>query len=193
MSTLGKVLVILVALALLGWIFLASLVAEHHANWGESVKKTNEEVAAIEPLLPPLQDQIDRKLAEVSLAQVSLDRARRNFRAEYAMAQREESDSKEGLIRVNYQKALVDEEIQKAKTRHDVRKQEVADFERDIAQEQTNVQGLIAENTKLRNELDSLQKAFLQTTEENRNYLDRLKKARTGSTKPRTTLGSLVR
>ena len=192
MSTLGKVLVILVALAMLGWILLASLVAEHHANWGQVIKQRKQEIAELEPQLSPLVDKIDRTLAETSLAQVGLDRGRRNFRGAYAMAQRMESDTKETLSRFNYQKDLVDQEVQKAQARASVRLREKQDFLASISREEENVQVLIAENQKLRKQLDDLQKSFLDTMAENQNYLDRLKKA-ASSSQPRTRLGSFIR
>jgi hypothetical protein len=117
MSTLGKVLVVLVTLSMLGWIFLASLVAEHHANWGKLINDTKAEIAQIEPLLPPMQDEIDQKLADASLSQVSLDRSRRNFRGEFAMAQRDQSETKETLSRYTLQNTLVQSEVAKAQAR----------------------------------------------------------------------------
>ncbi len=193
MSTLGKVLVVLVTLSMLGWIFLASLVADHHANWGQLVNERKAEIAKIEPLLPPLQEKIDRDLAAASLAQVSLDRSRRNFRGEFAMVQRDQSETKETLSRYNLQNTLVQTEVTKAKARADVRAQEKASLERQIAEEEARVATLIADTNKLRDQFDSLTRNFLATTAENKSYLERLQKSGTANTKPRTRLGSLIR
>lgn len=191
MSTLGKVLVVLVTLALVGWILLASMVAERNANWNKALIRVKGEAATMEPELPPMQAAIDRTIAEASRLQVDLDRSRRNFRAEFAMAQRQESDTKEALSRHTFQRTLAEEEVQKARARAEVRAQEKADLERRIAQEQARVRDLVAENTRLRDELEGLQKSFLEVTRENRSYLERQKKANTAP--PRARLGSLVR
>ena len=192
MSTPGKVLVVLITLTMLGWVFLAALVAEHHSNWGKLIKTTQAEIAELEPQLPPLQEKIDRTLSDASLAQVRLDRVRRSFRGEFAMAQRDESELKETLSRYTLQHTLVDDEVLKAKARAEVRAQEKADFDRDIAREEVIVAELIAENTKLKEQLAGLEKAFLDTTAENKAYVERLKKAGTLGVKPRTRFGSFI-
>lgn len=193
MSTLGKVLVVLVTLAMLGWIFLAALVAEHHSNWGEVIKKTKSEIAEIEPLLAPMQDKIDRTLAAASLSQVSLDRARRNFRGEYASLQRQESEFKETMSRDSLQLTLAEEEAVNSEKRAQVRAAEKTDFERKIAQEETKVAELVAETGKLRDQYEGLIKSFLETQAENKAYVDRLKKTQPVGVGPRTRLGSFTR
>lgn len=196
MSTVGKVLIVLVALSLLGWIFLASLVAEHHANWTKRLNDVKAEVAAVQAELPPLSEAIDRNKAETTLMQVGLDRLRRNFRAELSLAQKAETETKEALSRFQIQLDQVKKQIVAAKQREAIRTQEVADLNEAIKKEQALVQEMIAKNKTSREELFALRKTFMNTLAENKNYLQRLMKASSGSsasTKPRVRLGSLVR
>ena len=192
MSTLGKVLVILVVLALLGWIFLAALVADHHINWSQRLDQIEKEVAALQADLPPIKAEIYTLTREADVLQVGLERFRRNFRAEIAMKQKEESDTKEALSRSEFQLKTVQLEVIAAQKRHDIRRQEKLDFDKQILQLQAAVQDQMAENKKLKEEYQGLQKAFLTTLAENREYVNRLNK-KAAATTPRTRLGSLVR
>ena len=58
MSTLGKVLTILIVLALLGWTFLAALVAEHHIQWAKRFDVVQKEVEEAKKPLPGYRAEI---------------------------------------------------------------------------------------------------------------------------------------
>ncbi len=195
MSTFGKVLSILVALSLLGWIFLAAMVSKHHENWGERVSALKADIAKIKPELPPLETEIEENRSKATLLQVSLIKAQTNFRNALTMAQTTESDTKEALSRYTLQLATVEQEVKAAVARQEVRAREKADLDKAILKEQATVQDLIAENKALKDELAGLQKSFLDTVAENKTQADRLLKAAKPSTStgPRTRLGSFVR
>ena len=141
MSTLGKVLIILIVLALLGWMFLASLVAEHHIQWANRFKVVEKEVAEAKVPIPDLRAEIYDLKNEASAIQVNLDRIRRNFRAELAMAQKTESETKETLSRYDLQRASADAEVEAAKRRTEIRFRERQDLDKQIAIEQSTVAG----------------------------------------------------
>jgi predicted nucleic acid-binding Zn-ribbon protein len=195
MSTLGKVLSILVALSLLGWIFLASLVADYHSNWTKRLADLKTEVAKVQGELPPLAAEIDKTKADINNLQVALERSRRNFRTDLARAQNAESETKETLLRFNIQLDMVKQEIAAAQAREAVRKQEVADLEKNIEKEKATVAEMMVQNKTSRDELFSLRKSFIDTLAENKSYVERLLKASppAAAPKPRTRLGSLVR
>ncbi len=193
MSTLGKVLAVLATLSLLGWIFLASLVTQHHMNWSKRLNEAKAEVASLAAELPPLDEQIYANMKAATLAQDSLERTRTNFRAELAMAQKTESDTKEAQERYRLQLLLAEQEVVAAKNRHEIRRKERLDFDAKIKQEEAGVQALKAENEKLRGELKALQDSFISTLAENKSYADRLPKSTPTSAKPRVRLGSMVR
>lgn len=193
MSTFGKVLAILIALSLLGWIFLVSLVTQHHMNWSKRLLEAKAEVAALQADLPPLDEAIFANSKAATLAQDSLDRTRRNFRAELAMAQKTESDTKEAVDRYRLQHDLALLEVQAAQKRHVVRSKERMDLDAEIKKREALVEEDKAENQKLRDELSSLEKAFIATLAENKAYADRLPKAAPTSVKPRVRLGSMTR
>ena len=198
MSTFGKVLSILVALSLLGWIFLAAMVSKHHENWGERVAALNADIAKLKTELPPLVAEIDENRARATLVQVSLLKAQTNFRNALTMGQTTESDTKEALSRYTLQLATVEQEVKAAQARQEVRAREKSDLDKSILKEQAGVQDLMAENKALKDELSGLQKSFLDTVAENKTYADRLSKSAkpstpTGAAAPRTRLGSFVR
>jgi chromosome segregation ATPase len=195
MSTLGKVLSILVTLSLLVWIFLAAMVAKHHENWGERVSALKADIAKIKPEFPPLETEIEENRSQATLLQVALIKAQTNFRNALTMAQTTESDTKEALSRYTLQLATAEQEVKAAQARQEVRAREKADLDKAILREQAAVQDLIAENKALKDELAGLQKSFLDTVAENKTYADRLLKAAKPSapTGPRTRLGSFVR
>lgn len=191
MSTLGKVLVILVVLALLGWIFLAALVADHHINWSKKYVTVEKAVADAKAELPPLENEIFQLTKEAEVLQVGLDRFRRNFRAQIAMKQKEESETKETLSRGEYQLKTAQLEVAAAQKRQEIRLQEKNDLDKAILQLQAVVADQMADNKKLKDEFQGLQKSFLATLSENREYVSKLDKK--AAAVPRTRLGSLAR
>ena len=194
MSTAGKVLVILVVLSLLGWMYLAALVADHHINWTEKYAKTEKELADLTATLPPIRAETYDLTNQANNLQVSLDRARRNFRAELAMEQKEDSETKESLSRYQFQLKQAQVEVTSAQKRASIRLQERTTLEQQIRQEQATVADLTAKNTDLKGQLEGLRKAFTETLAANKAYVDKLRKASpTGDGKPRTRLGSLIR
>ncbi len=195
MSTLGKVLVILIALSLLGWMFLAALVADHHIQWANRYDVVEKEVEAAKLPLPPARAKILEHTNAATTVQVNLERIRRNFRAELAMAQKTESETKETLSRAELERAQAEVQVEAARKQADIRFRERQDFDKKILQEQAAVDVLIAENKVLKDELASLRKAFMDTVAQNKTYAARLLKKPNpaASAQPRTRLGSLVR
>jgi len=193
MSTLGKVLVVLITLTMAVWIFLAAVVTQHHMNWSKRLNEVTAEVKALEAELPPIQEDIFKATDAANQVQVTLENSRRNYRAELAMAQKTESDTKEALDRYTLQLKSATDSANAAKARQEVRLQERTDFEKKIAQEEAGVRELMAENEKLRAQLADLQKTFISTLAENKSYVDRLKnaastKSATSGNKPRVKL-----
>ena len=195
MSTLGKVLVILIALSLLGWMFLAALVADHHIQWAKRYDVVQKEVEEAKIPPPGLRLKILEHTNAATTVQVDLERIRRNFRAELAMAQKAESETKETLSREELHHTQAEAQAVAAKKQADLRFRERQDFDKKILQEQAAADALIAENKVLKDELASLRKAFMDTVAQNKTYAARLLKKPdpAASAQPRTRLGSLVR
>lgn len=197
MSTAGKVLIVLIVLAALGWITLAALVADHHMSWSRRYAELKSQSEELQASLPPLRTQIYETMNEATVVQIALDRARRNYRSALSQAQKTDSETKESLSRYTIQRETTEREVAAAQERHDVRRQERQNLDRQIAQEQAAIADLTAETAKLRDELATLRKTFQQTLAENKSYVEKLRKSKKGepaaSTGPRTRLGSLVR
>ena len=174
--------------------YLAALVADHHINWTAKFAATEKELAELKATLPPIRAEIYDLTNQATNLQVSLDRARRNYRAELAMEQKEDSETKESLSRYQLQLKQAQTEVTAAQNRASIRLRERTTLEQQIRQEQATVADLTARNTDLKGQLAGLRKSFLDTVAENKAFVDRLKKvSSTGDGKPRTRLGSLVR
>ena len=193
MSTLGKVLVILIVLAVMGWMFLASLVAQYNVNWGKRLQDVSKEVEELKKPLPILRIEIAKNTYLANSEQLALERARRNYRASLAMGQKTESETKETLSRFTDRVAATKLEAQYAQRRADKRLAERTEFENQIVQEKAVVADLIADNTAKKTKLADLEKAFIATVSECKDFIEQLKKlAKTAASSPRTRLGSLT-
>ena len=193
MSTPGKVLIILIMLALLGWMFLAAVVAKSNSNWGKRIQEVSKEVEELKIPLPGLRAEIAKLTYQAATEQAAHDRLRRDYRVALAMSQKTESETKESLDRINFQLAAAKLEALAAQKRADKRLAERTILEKQIEQEKVVVVDLMADNKVKRDELASLQKTFLATVAESKTFVQRLMKPSSGAAvKPRTRLGSLV-
>lgn len=194
MSTLGKVLVILIVLAVLGWMFLASLVAQYNINWGKRLQEVQKEVEELKVPLPALRVEISKNTTLANNEQLSVERARLIYRANLAMAQKTESETKETLERFTAQHTAAELAQQAAVKRAEKRLAERTELENQITQEKATVAALIADNKAKKDTLAGLRQAFISTVAECKTFMEQLKKPSPGATvTPRTRLGSFVR
>jgi chromosome segregation ATPase len=189
MSTAGKVLSVLVTLALLGWIFLASLVADLNANWGRQLKTLQTQVTEAETKIDANIEQTTVLRHQTATELFDKDQDILVLRTKLSKLEKDEAALKETLSRYEIQKGTVEAGIESAKARVEYRTQERANTAEELSKAQMEVAVLQADTDKLFNRLDELQKQFTQIINSNRSLLERLSAA----TSPRIRSASLSR
>jgi hypothetical protein len=168
MSTAGKVLVVLIALASLVWTILTAgvtqlnrnanqalvVLAERAAKLAEDVQLTKEEAAQVRDQTVVLQEKMDRDLAVIS--------ARQND------AQRMSSSIREILSRVQYELASVQQTSQAADKDRTERANEKATEEKDLTKAREEVIALKATDQELTLRLTSLRDKFSELYKHNK-------------------------
>lgn len=160
MSTAGKVLVVLVMLMTFVWIVLSAGVARLNTNANTrlheltmqveelqgKVKQTQEDIASLRSQTSQTQEKIDREFALLRARQSDLERAR--------------SQIADTLSAVKYELEIVQGTLKSAQTALEHRNTEQQDETKELAQERSQVQELIADSSKLRDRLAALRKEF---------------------------------
>jgi chromosome segregation ATPase len=167
MSTAGKVLTVLVTLSLLGWIFLASLVADLNANWGREIAALNQRIANLENDLKQTIDQVAVLQNQASIELVKKDADILKIRTQISKLEKAESMMKETLSRYQLQFASLEQAIEREKARNDFRIEEQKQTREELARTQEDIRNLQTETDRLFSRLDELRSAFQKTLEEN--------------------------
>lgn len=184
MSTPGKVLVIIAILAIIGWIFLFSMVAELNTNYGKEVIRLQGDLAKLEKQLEDTKSQVATLLPQITVAQVARDKQLLVLRTELSDLEKRFSDVQEGFIRVEQQVAITQKSVEDANKALAVRQQEKVEATKELATLRGAVDTLKTENNTLLSRLNDLRKSFLSVTTENRRLLEKLANP---SAKPATT------
>jgi cell division protein FtsB len=174
MSTAGKVLSVLVVLALLVWIGLLSMVAQRNANWGQKIKTQDEQIATLQKSQTDLRDQLADLKNTVAREQESHELAVAVLRAEVADFEKTLTDSIEALERVKNQvkSQTIASDVAKAHDEH--RLGEKTQTQTDIDTQTAEVEKLKGENGVLMAQLEQLRNEFLSTMADNRKMVQRL-------------------
>jgi hypothetical protein len=168
MSTAGKVLVILIALASVIWVILTAgvtqlnrngnqalvVLAERAAKLEEDVQSTRAEAAQVRDQTIVLQEKMDRDLAVIN--------ARQND------AQRMSSSIREVLSRVQYELTSVKQTLQSADLDRTERAKEKATEEQDLAKARAEVVALKTTDHQLTEHLERLREEFRTIFKNNR-------------------------
>jgi chromosome segregation ATPase len=188
MSTLGKVLCVLVALAVLPWLWLASGVADLNRNWGKREVELNDQIAKAAGDIATTRTEIRDFKNRIDLAQRERDMRLRTVRAELSQLLKRESYSKETLDRFTLQRSGVERDHEGAQRQLESRTQELADTRKAMADAQGELAQLKEENTRDRAHLADLRKQFQTTLEENRSLVEnaRARQDRAQSSLPRS-------
>lgn len=160
MSTAGKVLVILVLLTSLGWIVLASGVAQLNTNGNTRLHDLAVQIEKLQTDFKQTQDEIASLHDQASSIQEDIDREVTVLRAHQSDVEKARSQIQEMLARVQYQLATVKETIEKAKTALSDRIAEQASDQQALAQAKSEVEDLKAKNGELLSQLSTLRKNF---------------------------------
>jgi septal ring factor EnvC (AmiA/AmiB activator) len=174
MSTAGKVLVVMVTLALLVWLGLLSMVAQRNANWGQKIKAQEEEIAKLQKEQVETREQLAKIKNDIARAQEAHDQTVAVLRSEKADREKNLSDTTEELERmknrVKGQLITLETTDSHLKHRGESKTQTIADLEAAKAE----VEKLKGENSTLMAQLAQLRSEFLAMMDENRKLVDRL-------------------
>ncbi|HEV3165121.1 MAG TPA: hypothetical protein VGZ22_13935 [Isosphaeraceae bacterium] len=173
MSTAGKVLSVIVILALFGWLCLMSMVARLNANWGQVVVAQDKKLESLQKEMVDTRDQLAKVKNDIAFAQEVRDKDIVTHRIAMAKKEKILSDTTETLERAKNQvkgqqaSQATAEEIKKRRT------DELAETHRLLAEARDDVRKLIAQNKELGDRLDELQKNFISARAENQKLLKR--------------------
>ena len=160
MSTAGKVLVVLVALVMVAWIILFSMIGLLNRNWGERIAALEAEKAKLEVAQPKAEDDVETTLAEIDAIQVDKIQKTRVLRTAV--------EDREGLL-FRTKEALAADKIRLEKwlatvatAQEDVKRrtEEKAATEKALADQRAEVEKLKAETAEQLAKLTGLQDDF---------------------------------
>jgi chromosome segregation ATPase len=163
MSTAGKVLVVLVMLASLVWIILSAGVAQLNTNGNTRLHALTEQVGKLQEEFKQTQDEVVSLRDQSSSVQESIDNEFAVLRSRQSDVEKARSQIQEVLSRVQYQLAILQETIDKAKTALQNRNVEQQAEEQALAQSRTDVKELMDGSSQLMNRLSALRKEFEST------------------------------
>lgn len=181
MSTAGKVLVVLVMLAILVWILMFAMAADLNANWGQQVQKLEADLARLDEQVAQGRAEIDQIKEQTTLEQIRRDKALTALRTALADVQRLQAEVDEDLSRASLQKDAVAAEVAAVQATLESRQQEKAQTDQQLAQAREELRQSKATNDDLIARLTGLQDDFKQTVEANQALLDRAERRSSAS------------
>lgn len=171
MSTAGKVLSVLVALAILGAIFLSASVAQLNRSWGQRLIQVEAELKQAQDAIPPVQTEIRQLKAQIDLVQLEKDDQLTRLRSELSKLQKADTYTKETLDRFNIQFAGSAQQIQMAKNFLDTAKRERAETQQNYADTLAELNKLADENSHMLDELERLRSSLVATLHQSQSDL----------------------
>jgi hypothetical protein len=173
MSTAGKVLAVLVTLALFIWMGLLSTVAQRNANWGKKLQAQQQELEGLQKSQADLRDQLANIKGDIAREQENHDKAVVVLRAQVADREKTVTNSIEELERKKNQVKSQAVVVIDAESHLKHRNEDKAKTEADLAAKIAEVEKLTGENGTLMAQLKQLRTDFLTTMAENRKLVKR--------------------
>jgi len=187
MSTAGKVLVVLVTLSLLAWVVLFSAVAQLNTNWGQTIQKSEAQVADLATKQEVAEGQVQKNQVATHQKQRQEELELVTWRTRDAGAARVLSVANETNSRYKIDLQTVNAGAEEAKTAQDRWERDVADLKKQLAGVQGEVGRFKSENRILGDRLDKLEKEYTELAAQN---LDAARKIlRTSGPTPGTGAG----
>lgn len=181
MSTAGKVLSVVVTLALVLWIILAASVATLNTNGAKAVAANAETLANLETQLRETTVGLDRLRASVAAEQAVTSQEVTTIRIHLAETERRLADVRESLERVKLQVAIAEDAAQVAQANRDNRLEVRSQIQQELATNQSIVERLRGEDAELRQQRTELLDKLGSLLAENRELKGRIE-SRGGST-----------
>lgn len=190
MSTAGKVLVVVVTLAIVVWVVLFAKVADLNANWGQHIAKLEGDVIKLDKQLYDLRAEVNRLVPETTVQQIRRDKQLAVLRSSISDIEKLDVETREALTRIELQVASVQSAVQGAQAQLALRNQEKADTQKNLATAKAEVETIKGQNAQLLDELTKDREQFVKLREENTKLRERLATAPPSG--PRTRNATLI-
>jgi len=177
MSTPGKVLVVLLTLASLVWILMASSVAQINNVGSRKFAELNAQIEKLQADTVDAQRQVDALKDRISEEQVAMGLDRVTFLSQQAAMEKVRSDTLEMATRVKLLLADSEASVKTAQTARDQREAEKKAEIEAKAKAEAEVAELVKQHSQLTAELTKLSNEFRTTLESNKRLVDRLLKS----------------
>lgn len=181
MSTVGKVLVVLIAIPALIWVYYAAQIARWNAAWGKQLVQVATQIEETEAQTATVIAEIADTKGKIDLALRQLDDALTNQRALLSSLYRAEAGVKETLDRYTLQAASMEAGVEAAARRLEVTNQALANTRNELRAAEIELAELKQVNAQDRGRLSDLRQRFEETLAENRELVDRAKAAATAT------------
>lgn len=167
MSTAGKVLTVLILLAMVGWIVVLSAVTQLNVNWQNRIAQGEKDAnTAQDRATKAINDAYDLT-ARTKAEQTAKDRDLREILGRTIAVEGRLSIKNEESSRVQFQLADYQAAVERAKQNQTTREAERLKVEQDLAAKKTEVAQKQDENAKLRDQLAKLQTDFKRLLTDN--------------------------
>lgn len=177
MSTAGKVLVVLVALVMVVWIILFSMIGQLNSTWGAKVEALKQEQEKLQPKVEQEETRLAQVLNDIKAVQDDKIQKTRVLQTEVEDREGLLARTREALSAAQIRLAKVNAAVETAKANRDLRIMEKAGTEKSLAAQRSAVEQIQAENTDLLAKLSRLRDEFKRTLDENKQLLRRVAQA----------------
>lgn len=190
MSTVGKVLSVLIVLVAIVWVLLTATVAQLNRNGTKAVETLQAQVAKLEQDVVQSARALDGLKEQTHVVQVRTQNELTTLQARIADVEKARSAWLETSSRVKLQLADAEALVEKGNAESKQRQTEKEAETKALQDAVESVRKLASENDDLLARLDSLRDKFRSTLSENRGLVERLRKS---NQRPTTRPASLTR
>lgn len=184
MSTVGKVLCVLIAFPALAWMWLASGVAETNRQYGKKVQQAEAQLVKDAAELETVREQVYQTKAKIELAQELRDSELAVMRGQLSQLFKSESMSKETADRLALQLASARTSLEAAERRVVRAEQDQVDTRQELADATTELEKVRGENQRDRKILADLRDSFQQLLTQDRTLVEEALKAEQARSQP---------
>ena len=167
MSTAGKVLVVLVMLAMVGWTVMLSAVTQLNKNQGEIFARTQADLEKVTADVAKVTEEVRSTIKKANLIQADTVRELSEIQGRIIATERRQSSTLASLARVKLQVANYNSALETAKKDLEIRIAEETQANEAKAAKLDEIEKAKVLNADLREQLAKLQNEFKQLLAEN--------------------------
>jgi chromosome segregation ATPase len=175
MSTAGKVLTVLVALATIGWIVLVSMVSSLDTSYGKKLDAMTSQIEKLDQQIADTVRTANQTLVDVTLLQEKTDREMEVLHATISHHEKQESELSQALTEVALRIQMVQQSAKDAAAAHETRVAEKKAVEAELVAVRDEVRKRYEVVQDLAEQVKGLQADFIATEDSNRSLLEQLK------------------